>query len=411
MRLYLITSALNGFSYSGIYAVLFNLYLLRLGLGPELVGLVNAAGPLVFAACSLPAGTFGRRWGSRRMMIAGMSLVVVGFLFLPLTEFIAVGWQVGWLMVNYSLAWLGAALFFVNGPPFLMGVTSEEERSYVFSVSTALMPLTGFAGSLVAGLLPGLFATILAVSLDSPAAYRYPLLIAAVLYIPAVLALFATRERVPVRRSPGSGGESQKRGAGSVAPPLVIIILIALVVLLRTTGVSAARVFFNVYLDSGLHIPTSLIGTLLAVSQLLGVPVVLAVSFLMRSWEKGRIVVLASLGMALSLLPLALIPNLAAAGLGFMGVMALDMVLRPVFLIYHQELVASDWRSVISGATVMAFGLSNSAMAFAGGYVIAILDYRTLFLTGAVLTAAGALLFWSYFRVGRAELAKGSTEG
>ena len=60
----------------------------------------------------------------------------------------------------------------------------------------------------------------------------------------------------------------------------------------------------------------------------------------------------------------------------------------------------------MSGAVNMAFGLSFSAMALGGGYLIGALGYRSLFLTGAGLTAAGALLFWAYFRVPRGELGR-----
>ena len=64
--LYLLGVALVGFALDGgIYSVLLNLFLLRLGFGPELIGLVNSAGTLTFALASLPAGALGGRLGSR----------------------------------------------------------------------------------------------------------------------------------------------------------------------------------------------------------------------------------------------------------------------------------------------------------------------------------------------------------
>ncbi|MFQ5794339.1 MAG: MFS transporter [Candidatus Bipolaricaulia bacterium] len=89
VRLYLITTVLLGFTiFGGIYSVLLNLYLLRLGYGPEFVGLFNAVGLLTFAVFSLPAGALGGRWGSRRTLIAGLGLTSVGLGVLPLAEFI-----------------------------------------------------------------------------------------------------------------------------------------------------------------------------------------------------------------------------------------------------------------------------------------------------------------------------------
>ena len=56
IHLYLFASGLIGFClFSGIYSLLFNLYLLRLGYGPTFVGQVNAVGGLAFALSSLPS--------------------------------------------------------------------------------------------------------------------------------------------------------------------------------------------------------------------------------------------------------------------------------------------------------------------------------------------------------------------
>jgi hypothetical protein len=59
----------------------------------------------------------------------------------------------------------------------------------------------------------------------------------------------------------------------------------------------------------------------------------------------------------------------------------------------------------MSGAMNMAGGLGGAAMAFGGGYVIARAGFRPLFLAGACTMAAGALIFYVYFRLPRGELA------
>ena len=67
VRLMLFSQALIGFTiFGGIYTVLLNLYLLRLGYGPQLIGQINAAGALSFALLSIPAGMLADRWGARR---------------------------------------------------------------------------------------------------------------------------------------------------------------------------------------------------------------------------------------------------------------------------------------------------------------------------------------------------------
>lgn len=262
-RLFLVACALAGFTYFGIYALLLNLYLLRLGYDPALIGLVNGVGPLAMALAALPAGALGQRWGSRGALLVGFSLLMIGFGLLPIVEFLPVAMQVGWLLATYMLAWLGGAFFVVITPPFLMGATSEQERNHAFAIQSAIMPVAGFVGNLVGGLLPGAFAALLGVTLDQPAPYRYPLWIAATLLLPAVLAIRAMRaERI---------APSQTQTATSDTPPYSLIGMLALVFLFRIAGEWVMRIFFNVYLDAELHVSTILIGVLGALGQLLGI--------------------------------------------------------------------------------------------------------------------------------------------
>jgi MFS family permease len=399
--LYLIAAALFGLTvWQGIYWVLLNLYLLRLGYGPEFIGLVNAVGLLTCAVISLPAGALGGRWGTRRVMVAGLSLAAVGHALLPLAGRIPPVHQAGWLLASYCLGWLGMSAYLVNANPFLAGATSAEERAYAFAVRMAIMPLAGFVGSAVGGQLPGASAKVLRVAMDSPAAYGWPLLIAALLLIPAVMALLATRG--------GSSALSTRQTEPEAGPaPYRLIALMALVILLQLASEGTARTFSNVYLNTALQVPTAQIGWLSAAGQLLSVPAALATPPLMARWGKGRTYALASLGVALCLLPVALIPHWAAAGLGFMGMVALAAIARPASMVYHQEIVTPGWRAAMSGSTTMASALSWAAMAFGGGYLITALGYRRLFLTGAGITTAGVLLFWATFGVPRGETRHG----
>jgi MFS family permease len=392
VKLYLVTSALLGFSlFGGIYTVLLNLYLLRLNYGPEIIGLVNAGGLLGLALFCIPAGILGGRWGSQRAMVVGLVASVTGWGLLPLAEFVAVTARPGWLLGMNLLANCGLALYLVNANPFLMAATTEIERNHVYSAQAAVWPLAGFMGSLVGGLLPGLFAARLALSLDHPAPYRYSLLTAAVLLIPGIIALRATQQTVTPALAE-TGGEKQ-------AVPLGIIGTLAVIVFFQVAGEGIGRTFFNVYLDSSLGIATSQIGMLLAAGQLLAVPAALATPLLAARWGLRRIYLLASLGMALSLIPLALIPHWGAAGLAFMCLIALASVTRPAISVYQMEIVAPTQRSAMSAATTMAVGISWSSVASGGGYLITLFGYPVLFLMGTVLTMIAVLFFWLHMRM------------
>ena len=408
LRLFLVSAVLVGLAWDGVRGVLFNLYLLRLGYGPESVGVINSAGALVFAlACPL-AGGMGTRWGSRRMLILGMGILTAGFGLLPLVEFLPEAWRMAWLVAISMLTYLGFSLYLVNGLPFLMAVTGLEERNYAFSVHMALTPLAAFAGSLLAGWLPGIMAHVLGVSLAEAAPYRYPLWLAALLLVPGVLALLPTRAEdglpVPVLASSRTADRAS-------AIPWGLLLIVALIMALRFGGRGTVTTFFNVYMDDGLGVPTALIGILSAVAQLLSVPAALAAPLLVVRWGNPRIVYWGTIGVALFLLPLALVPQWAAAGLGFVMSTALFSVTVGPIRVFSQELVAPRWRASMASAFMMGAGLAFSVVSLAGGYAIVALGYRVVFLVAAGLVAAGGLLFFAYFRVPRGETFPPPPEG
>jgi predicted MFS family arabinose efflux permease len=263
-------------------------------------------------------------------------------------------------------------------------------------VQVALIPLAAFVGSLVGGALPTVFAATLGISTDASAPYRYPLWIAAALYICGALAMLATREV--------ESGPIQKRSTERGHVPYGLIGLVALIVVLRLAGRMSVTTFFNVYMDADLAMSTAAIGVLSAVGQLLSVPAALAAPLSVARWGSRATIVWGSFGIALSMLPLALVPHWGAAGLGFMGVTALFSLTTAPLRVYTQEITPPRWRTAMSGAVMMGAGSSISIMALAGGYLIAALGYTGLFLIGAGLTVAGALLFWACFGLARGGL-------
>src|SRR5688500_8035495 len=99
--LYLAATAGLGLAFDGgVFSVLFNLYLLRLGFGPEFIGQVAGAGLLSFSLTSLPAGSIGERWGYRHVMVAGLVMIVAGGILLPLSPLLPNQW------IGASILWL-----------------------------------------------------------------------------------------------------------------------------------------------------------------------------------------------------------------------------------------------------------------------------------------------------------------
>jgi MFS family permease len=377
--------------------VLLNLYLLRLGYGTQFIGAVNAMSPLASLLFSLPASALGARWGTCRAMMAGIVLALLGHGLLPLWGSDLAG-GAAWILATYLVGGAGLALYLVNVTMYLVDATARVERNHVFSLRVAMLPLAGFAGSLVGGLLPGLYGALL-VNVSAPAEpYRWSLLTSALLLGPAIPTM-VTIGRMPTRSGEADVGSSQTEAgpAPRGANPLGLMMLLAFVGFLRVIGEGTPRAFLNVYLDDSLGLSTGHIGVLVAIGRLLAVPAGLLMPLLAGRWGNARTVALGAFGVSLSLLPLALVPHWAGAGFGFLALTALAAISRSAFIVYGMEVVAPRWRSTLSAMTTMSAAISWGATALVGGYLIDVAGYAVTFLVGAVATAAGALLFWLRF--------------
>lgn len=401
--LYLITSAVFGLTvFGGIQPTLLNLYLLRLGYGPEFVGLVNALGHIGTAILALPAGSLSNRFGLRTTMFGGLLLAGFSFGLFPLADLIPAAWQSAWLLTTNFLGQVGVVLYIVNGNPYLMSIARDSQRNHVFSVQGAMWPLAGFGGSLIGGFLPAAFAGLFGLSLAGAAAYRFPLLLSALALILATPALLRLPEVHLKHEQPTLPTSS----AALNRFPLMLVGVLVMFGMLRVAGEGTARTFFNVYLDAGLALPTAQIGIIMSLGQLLAVPTAMVMPLFVRRLGLGGMIIAGTVGMALSMLPLALIPHWLAAAASYMGLIALTAITRPAYIVFTQEIIQPRWRAMMSGATTLAAGSSWAMIALGGGILVALLGYQSLFLVGAGLTLSAALLFALYFRVPRGEFAR-----
>lgn len=394
-RYYLAVSLLGFAVDGGVYAVLLNLFIARLGYGPEVIGLVNAAGMVVFALASLPAGISGERWGSKRIMLWGLGLIVAGAVLLPLADVLPAEARLPWLITMIICLYLGLALAFVNTAPMLLGLVATDQRNQAYATQTALLGLASFLGSLLGGLVPTVVSVLTGVSLDQPMPYRYGLMVAGVTVIPALLALARIQpSAVPELPAPPAGAPGTRP-----APAILgLLSLIALVRVLQIAGLAVTSTFINLYLDAELRVPTAQLGVLLAIGRLVSVPTALTSATLSARFGNRTVVIGASLATAVGMLPLALIPHWGAAWLSLMLVSGLSSVRYAASIVYFLDLVPPNRRATTAGVTEMAAGICFTALTFGGGYIITLLGYRALFLLGASLTGLSALVFWALFR-------------
>ena len=403
VRIFILSARLLGFAFFGIYAVLLNLYLLRLGYGLGVVGLVNGMGFVAYALFSLPAGALGARFGTRRMLQVGFVLAAVGMGLLPAAQFLSGNVQVAWIVATYTLTSMGLDAYFVNSNPFMIQFTTPRERMYLYSLRVGMSPMAAFVGALVGGFLPGTLARLLPIT--DTASFALALLVAPVALLIGVVALFSTRAiAVPAEEE----DRPERTGsAASTALPVLLITMMGLVIMLRMAAEGAQRTFFNVYLEEILVMPTAHIGMLAACGQLVGGFGALSAPFLTRRWSLERVIFWASLGMAGSAVVFALIPHWAAAAVGYAGLVSFTYIQRPCSLRFTMEVVPKRWRETAAGVANMVAGIGWGTMGFSGGYLVGAYGYQGFFLAGATLTGISAVIFFWYFGIPRSTISKG----
>ena len=101
-------------AFIGITQLLRVIYLLRLGAGLELIGLLYGIGALLFGVLGLPSGALGERIGPRRAMLLGAGVLTLGLCLLPITELLTGPVRAVWPIVAELVNTLGWSLLVVN---------------------------------------------------------------------------------------------------------------------------------------------------------------------------------------------------------------------------------------------------------------------------------------------------------
>jgi MFS family permease len=389
-RLLIATSGIISTSFFGINTLLRVLYILRLGYGPEYVGWFSAAGAFTYTMMGLPSGALGRRLGVRRIMLIGGIVTVAGMAILPLTEFLPPQVQAIWPVWSQVLHIAGWSMFNVNFVPALMTTTTAEERSSAYALNGVLQGVGTFLGTTVGGALPGMFAGMFSLGLDVAQPYGYGIWVAAVVGLGALIPL----ARLGKLEQTVVAGHVEVRAAF----PLLPLALMLLYVYLSHSGWAVNRAFGSAYMDTVLSLPASTIGLITSVGQFASILSPLLNPALARRYGDGWTLMMASLGMAISLLPMALVPHWTTVGLGNLGILTLAAMRMPALQVFQMELMDARWRALAYGAVSMAMGFSFGSMSLIGGYVVAAAGYRALFLLGIGLSTAGGVLMWAMLK-------------
>lgn len=376
----------------GIFQLIYNLYLVRLGHREDFIGAFTAINTVTMALFSLAIGPLIARFGTRRCIIAGAVTLSAGFLAQATVTVTPL------LLASAALGGIGQAALMVPSMPFIIEHTRDDERADVSALHFSVLSLSMMAGSLIGGRLPGLLAWLGPVfAPGTVAAYRATLLASVALTVLGLATLlFGKQPRDsaddPAARRGGllDAGHRTRQVRRDMANFVAVGALFSI-------SVAAIMPFYNVYLQE-LGATTGLIGTIFALSGVCGAlagplapPLARRFGILrVAAWARAIGVPLIVLLIFLPSLPLAFAAQIVRT-IGFSAAWPLDANLIADVLPPRQRASVFSLRSA-------AWNLSWAATSFAvGRLIVATGGYTPAFVTSAVFAVLALALFTGYF--------------
>ena len=393
-RLFLSYALLSGLG-TGIWNVMFNIYLLRLGYETTFVGLFWMVDMLFHGLFAFPAGLIGDKIGRRKTFVLATTFAIVARGALLFTR------DPNMLLVLAALAGMGEGFHAVAGAPFMMENSEPEERPHLFSLNSSLQMLSTFVGSLSGGLLPLFWAGILTVPALDPAAARWTLVMSLPLTFGALVPLAVIREK-PVELVESFRDLFTLQNVVHYE----VIFKLTLCAVLVGVGFGMSTRFFNLFFNMAHRATDQQVGLFLAIGSLGSAAAVLLSPYVMRRWGMARGTMLAQLASVPFLLLMALSADLPLVVFFFVARGAVYSICLPLREQLSMAFVISRERATTAGLIHMAFDLGGSAGALIAGTLIVGGEFLGAFGVAAVLLIVPAVLYYVFFaEMERAHLA------
>jgi predicted MFS family arabinose efflux permease len=416
-RLYLLSNALGGVT-TGIFLVLYTLYLTALGYDANLVGATLFVGTIGAGVTIFPAGLCVDRWSSKRLLIGASLLIgLVGSGAILFRQPVA-------LLICALLTGVAAAFILVINAPFLTRNSLPPQRPDLFSLNIVLTQTTTVLGEIVGGMLPAWYTHISWLMAPLPGwlnwlfapqaearSYQLALLVGGLVALPSFLPLFLISEdrpadvlAPPAQRPALLPGRCRLAATRTWLRPERLCALsrssfFALILVQVLTGLGAGLIipYFNLFFVRHLHASPALFGLIDAAANGLTALTTLCAPWLAK--RLGRVHAIA--WTRLCSLPLLLAVGLTAslrlaASLYPLREGLMDMS-NGILLVFSMEAVGEEYRGIANSAYQAAFQVAWALTSSLGGLLIVFAGYGPLFVGAALCYLTTIILLWGRF--------------
>lgn len=404
----------KGFQLS-IGALTINLYVLSLGYGKDVVGVVAAMSAVGALVAGVPVGVLADRVGRKPLLILSGMLT-------PLTlVMIALSTSLPLLIAANLLNGIIASAYWVTNMPLLTESTQgDDQRVGALALNNFLLLGVGALGALIGGIVPQIVGAATHLPADSAVPLRWGVLAAAIVVCLPAIPLWWLREprrRRPVSpvmaevsaAQPGLAGTLAvaQEMAGAPSPPVAepvdrrgVAALFAKLLLpdvLFTTGEGAVVGLLTVYFVLRFDLQPGPLGVLFTVAGLVGGATSLAAPRIVRRWGKLRMATAMQFASIPVILAIGFLPALALAGVAEFARQILRGLFEPVYAAFAMERVSTRHRGTLSGFYSLTWSVGYSIGPITAGWLFQHAGLSASFVIGAAFVGLSATLLRVFF--------------
>lgn len=385
-RLFLLATIINGVVFSG-WSLFFNFFILARGFDKGFLGLVNSSMSIGALLLGIPLGMLSDRLGRRRSMLIGLLIAMLGMGAQVLTGNPAL------LILAAFSGGLGNTLYSLSQAPFMMKVSTRENRLLLFSLNSGLITLAGAVGNLFAGQMPQFFARLLNVEPGNMVTYQSVLLASVLLGGFAIIPIYLLREP--------TGALTEKREARepvykAIFQPLVLRLVIPQLFI----GLGAATLvpYMNLFLVERFQLSAGVLGAVFSLSALItGLSSLFGPRLAHRLGSKIKTVVVTQSASLAFLMVLGFAPMGWLAVIGFLMRAALMNMASPLYSAFSMEQTPEHQQGTVNSIMTIAWMTGWAVGPYISGIVQQRWGFTPLFISTGILYGLAILMSWLFF--------------
>jgi MFS family permease len=286
----------------------------------------------------------------------------------------------------------GQSLSGVTMAPFLLENSGEEERTYLFSLSSGLQMLASFVGNSIGGYLPSWIAQVKGVGATSSGAYAGAL---------GIIALFSVFGLIPFFAMQTKHLKNEDRSLfaplGYAAKNWTTFSKLILPMLVTSIGAGLFMPFLNIFLRVVHNQPDPVIGNVLAWGALaMGIGLVIAPPIADRIGKIQLVVITQGLSIPF-LVMLGYSPWFWMSALGHYVRLSLMNMGGPVYNAFVMERVEPKARSMVASLTSMSWNFGWAFSPSISGWLQVRYGFAPVFLLVILLYTLSVYMYWNFF--------------